>query len=350
TVDIATARSEFYRAPAALPEVRTSALRQDLYRRDFTINTLAIHLGPEEGYELIDYFGGQRDLKEGVLRVLHSLSFLDDPTRVLRAVRLAQRLDFAIAPETLRLIEVALGEGVFDRLSGSRLRDELRLLLDEPDTGVRALERLDELGVLQALHPDLRLTPSRLHDLRQARASWEWYRLEGLDDPPVRLWMLLLASLAAELPPWERGRLAARLHLPQRDQELLRGVGERLRQAESLLVGPGPRPHQVRAALAPLSGEETLLLMAGGGERVRAWVRRDLVELRRVELVVRGADQLAGGCPPGPWVGAALRATLAARLDGEIGPQDELAYALRVCRQEQERQRPSETTGGGEGP
>ena len=127
-IDVATARSEFYRAPAALPEVQSSVLRQDLYRRDFTINSLAIRLGPEGTPELLDFFGGQRDLTEGRLRVLHSLSFIDDPTRVLRAVRLEQRLGFRLAAESIRLVEVALREGVFDRLSGSRLRDELEQL------------------------------------------------------------------------------------------------------------------------------------------------------------------------------------------------------------------------------
>ncbi|MFP5286480.1 MAG: CBS domain-containing protein, partial [Thermoanaerobaculia bacterium] len=146
-IDIATARSEFYRAPAALPEVQTSALRQDLYRRDFTINTLAIRLGPGEVPELIDYFGGRHDLKEKTLRVLHSLSFIDAPTRVLRAVRLELRLGFHISSETLRLVEVALEEGIFDHLSGSRLRDELAMLLGDPALALRGIERLAELGL-----------------------------------------------------------------------------------------------------------------------------------------------------------------------------------------------------------
>ena len=141
-IDIATARSEFYRTPAALPEVQTSALRQDLYRRDFTINTLAIRLGPGTEPELIDYFGGRHDLKEKTLRALHSLSFIDDPTRVLRAVRLELRLGFHISSETLRLVEVALDEGIFDLLSGSRLRDELVMLLDDPALALRGIERL----------------------------------------------------------------------------------------------------------------------------------------------------------------------------------------------------------------
>ncbi|HYG61732.1 MAG TPA: CBS domain-containing protein, partial [Thermoanaerobaculia bacterium] len=183
-IDVATARSEFYRTPAALPEVQLSALRQDLFRRDFTINTLAIRLGPDETPELIDYFGGRLDLKEKTLRVLHSLSFIDDPTRVLRAVRLELRLGFQISAETLRLVEVAVAEGVFGLLSGARLREELALLLGDPALAPRGLERLAELGVLRALHPRLELGEAVRQRLRETRAALDWYRLAGIAEPP----------------------------------------------------------------------------------------------------------------------------------------------------------------------
>ncbi|HET9229554.1 MAG TPA: CBS domain-containing protein, partial [Thermoanaerobaculia bacterium] len=216
-IDIATARSEFYRAPAALPEVQTSALRQDLYRRDFTINTLAIRLGPGETPELIDYFGGRHDLKEKTLRVLHSLSFIDDPTRVLRAVRLELRLGFRISSETLRLVEVALDEGIFDHLSGSRLRDELILLLDDPLLALRGIERLAELDLLRVLHPRIALEDAARERLRGARAAWDWYHLEGLSDPPVRVWRLHLMALSGDLEETELERLADRLMLAGED-------------------------------------------------------------------------------------------------------------------------------------
>lgn len=317
-IDVATARSEFYREPAALPEVRSSALRQDLYRRDFTINTLAIALGPE-ALELVDYFGGQRDLKDGELRVLHSLSFIDDPTRVLRAVRLELRLGFQISPETLRLIDVAVKEGVFERLSGSRLRDELILLLDHPGTAIRGLERLEELDVLRTVHPGLELSPDRLETLQEARAGWEWYRLEGLSEPPVRLWLLFLLAAVVELSEDQRRELGARLHLPRADAELLVEYPSRLQRTRDAVRGPDVPPSKVHRALEPLSGEEVLLLLARGSAAVRERVHRDLVELRHVELAIGGAELLARGAEPGPAVGEALDRTLDARLDGEVG-------------------------------
>ena len=326
-IDVATARTEFYRAPAALPEVQTSALRQDLFRRDFTINTLAIRLGPEGPPELIDYFGGRRDLKEKTLRVLHSLSFVDDPTRVFRAVRLELRLGFRISPETLRLAEVALAEGVFDQLSGARLRDELIQILDDPALALRGLESLAELELLPVIDRDLALTDDVRECLREARAAHDWYRLEGIADPPVLAWRLLLMVLAEGLGRGGLERLAGRLLLAGDNRRLLTGFPER-QAAVWAVLRRDPRPHQVAEALEPLSGEELLLLMAAGNEEVRAWVRRDLTEFRGLALRLRGSDLLAAGVPPGPWVGEALRAVRRARLDGVVAEDDELRYAL----------------------
>lgn len=334
-VDVASARSEFYRAPAALPEVQMSPLRQDLYRRDFTINTLAIRLGPEPSPELIDYFGGRRDLENGLLRVLHSLSFIDDPTRVLRAVRLSLRLGFEISPETLHLVEVALAEGVFDRLSGSRLREELILLLDDPALAVSGLERLEALDVLRVIHPDLRLEEGDRERLRRALAAWDWYTVEALAEPHAALWRLVLVALAQQEPgptaafgPQQVEEIADRLMLSGEDRELLVGSRRRLTAAREALGRPGVPPHEVAEAVERLSGEEALMLVASEDEAVRSWARRALIELLPLELAVRGRDLVARGVAPGPRVGEALAAARRARLDGEIGVEGELATAL----------------------
>lgn len=331
-VDVATARSEFYRAPAALPEVQTSPLRQDLYRRDFTINTLAIQLGPGRQPELIDYFGGGHDLEAGVLRALHSLSFIDDPTRALRAVRLEQRLGFHIAPETLRLIEVALGEGVFARLSGPRLRDELILLLEEPAVAVRGLERLQELDLLATVHPGLVLTPAVAGRLREAVAAYDWFHLEGFRQPQVRCWRLLLAVLLASLDEARREEVLERLRFSGEDLRLLLECRRRVEEAGAVLAREGLRPHQAAEALDGLAGEELLLVMTDGGEEHRLWVRRELAEMRGLQPAVRGRDLVAAGVPEGPAIGRALQAVRRARLDGEIGPDGERAYALEFLR------------------
>jgi tRNA nucleotidyltransferase (CCA-adding enzyme) len=145
SVDFVSARTEFYGHPTALPEVERSSIRQDLHRRDFTINTLAICLDPGHWGELLDFYGGEEDLKQGIIRVLHSLSFVEDPTRMLRAVRFEQRLGFRIEPRTEELIDSALG--LLDRVSSERIRHELYLILREeepekPDSPRPALRQM----------------------------------------------------------------------------------------------------------------------------------------------------------------------------------------------------------------
>jgi tRNA nucleotidyltransferase (CCA-adding enzyme) len=334
-LDVASARSEFYRAPAALPEVQTSALRQDLYRRDFTINTLAIRLGPEPVPELVDFFGARRDLADRRLRVLHSLSFLDDPTRVLRAVRFELQLGFSLTPESRRLVKIALGEGVFAKLSGHRLRAELVELLDRPELALPALDRLAELDLLGVLHPDLALEAGVRQRLHAALVAHDWWRLEQPGGPPARLWVLLLLVLAEGLRPPAVALLADRLSLAGEERALLLDRDEARRRAQATLETPRLAPHLARQALDGLSGEELLWLMAGG-EPWRSWVHRDLLSLRHLRLSIGGAELLELGARPGPAIGEALRSTLAARLDSEISVADELSHAaarlgLRPC-------------------
>jgi tRNA nucleotidyltransferase (CCA-adding enzyme) len=175
--------------------------------------------------------------------------------------------------------------------------------------------------------------------LRAARAAHDWYQLEGLSDPPVQAWRLILMALAGELDETALAQLADRLMLAGEDRRLLTGFPQRLAGARQALRSAAPLPpHRAAEALEPLSGEELLLLLAEGDDEVRAWVRRDLAELRRLELKIRGADLVAAGVPPGPRIGDALQATRRARLDGLLDGSDErqaeLDYALAVLAEE----------------
>ena len=333
-IDVATARSEFYRAPAALPEVQSSVLRQDLYRRDFTINSLAIRLGPEGTPELLDFFGGQRDLTEGRLRVLHSLSFIDDPTRVLRAVRLEQRLGFRLAAESIRLVEVALREGVFDRLSGSRLRDELEQLAEPLARLPRGVERLAELKLLEVLVPGLSASRELGDHLRRVVAVGAWYRISGLAADGWTDSRLALPALVRPLTPAAAAAFATRLGLTGQRYERLRALHARLEAARELLGSPaGELPvHRLAEGLAQLTTEELLLLMAEL-DPVRAEpVRLYLERWRELHPRLRGRDLVAAGWPPGPALGEALAEVRRARLDGRIEEEEELAYAVAWLR------------------
>ncbi len=170
-LDFVTARTEFYTEPTVLPTVAQGSIKLDLHRRDFTINTLAIVLTPDRWGDLLDFYGGVSDLHRKLIRVLHSLSFVDDPTRILRAVRYEQRFDFSIEPRTLELLHDAVE--LVDRVSPARIRHELERMLHE-ETPEKALRRLDELGVLAAIHPQLHADErleAQFAELRRRRRS-----------------------------------------------------------------------------------------------------------------------------------------------------------------------------------
>ena len=161
-VDVATARLEYYEYPAALPTVELSSVKMDLYRRDFTINALALRINPGRYGQLVDFFGAERDIKNRTIRVLHSLSFVEDPTRILRAIRFERRFDFQIGGQTMRLIKNALNLELFSKLSGSRVTHELQWIMNEEDP-LACLGRMQELGIMEAIHPLLKLTKDRIH-------------------------------------------------------------------------------------------------------------------------------------------------------------------------------------------
>ena len=324
-VDVATARTEFYRSPAALPEVESSALRQDLYRRDFTVNAMAIALSAAHLGDLVDFFGGQRDLHLRQIRVLHSLSFLDDPTRALRAIRFATRLGFDIAAETRQLLRVAVGEGVFARLTGERLREELILLLEE-GRAAESLAELHQLGVLESIFPDARWTPAVKRLVHDLEGMLTWAALEEVCDEPR--WVALVAALATHAGESGGVAIARRLALAGRPAAIVREARPRTEHVLAAVAAPGARPSQIVAALERAPRPLAIVAMAHAGDETRRLLRLALTGWLRAPLPVTGARLLAAGAKPGPAVGDAVRRARAAVLDGEIAAERALDFAL----------------------
>ncbi|MFL7809185.1 MAG: CCA tRNA nucleotidyltransferase, partial [Anaerolineae bacterium] len=306
-----TARTEFYAQPTALPEVASSSIKQDLHRRDFTINTLAIRLDPDHWGELLDFYGGEADLQSGVVRVLHSLSFVDDPTRVLRAARFESRLGFEIDPRTLQLIADALP--LLKRVSGSRIRNELGLIFEETEPE-RALCRLDELGALEQISPGLQCDGwlrEKIRILHRELDAGVW----GL--APDDMFFLHMALLTVRLEPDEFESLVAYLQLKRDDLDDLR-----------LVRGLEPVLDQVREAAKPsgiarlLEPYPTRVLAAGWTIADDAQLRQRLLryqtEWRLVEPEITGDDLKALGLRPGPVFGELLDALRDARLDSVV--------------------------------
>lgn len=312
-IDFVTARKEFYKRPTALPDVEPGSIKLDLHRRDFTINTLAVRLDGAFLGQLLDFYGGRRDLRRGIIRVLHSLSFVDDPTRILRAVRLEQRLGFTIEPGTAELIDDALP--MLDRVTGERIRNEIELALREADP-VRVMERLDGLGVLDHLAPGLSWQPETAAAFERIPLFADdplWGETYRASSPVFFFFAVWLAPFAAPVPEL----VARRLRVRKATLEDLLGLGD-LRVALASLANDAPPSVVVRTLnrFAP----RTLLTvrMLDLSSRANEWLDRYMVEWRYVRTAVSGDDLRALGLPPGPVYTSLLDALLAARLDGEV--------------------------------
>jgi tRNA nucleotidyltransferase (CCA-adding enzyme) len=284
-IDVAQARAETYPHPGALPEVRPASIDEDLARRDFTMNAMAYPLG--EHAELIDPHGGLEDLRAGRLRVLHERSFIDDPTRALRAARYAARFGFDLDPETAKL----LGEADLSTVSDDRVQNELRKIAGEEDPA-RALRLIVEWGAMPTLDP---AAPERVAQVVRVASS-----------PPWAGWVdRELAVMLAIVRP-----------LPQ------------IRE----LVGAEPeRPSDAFWLAKPWDPAQLVVARALGAE----WLDDYAEKWRQIVLEITGDDLIAAGIPEGPAVGHGLQAALSGKLDGEIsGREEELEIALAAARGE----------------
>ncbi len=329
-IDVATARMEYYRYPAALPVVEFGSLKMDLYRRDFTINTLAVDLHPDRFGQLIDFFGGQRDLKEKVIRVLHSLSFVEDPTRILRAIRFEQRFGFQIGKQTEKLMQNAVKIGLVERLGGHRLFHELQHILMEPDP-IPALRRMDEFKIFSILSPKMKWGSNLERLFRNLKDVLSWYELSFLDEP-VEKWWIYFLGLFAGLPYKELTNVAKKLDLSEGHKRRFFEAYRKINRVLELLEeNTDITASEVYKILSGLSTEELLLSMAKTEViDVRRHINQYLTKYRYVQTEIKGKDLKDAGIPPGPVYRKILDELLYAKLDGVIKTrQDEWDYLKR---------------------
>lgn len=316
--DLATTRRESYERPGALPTVEAAGLAEDLGRRDFTINAMAIGLSGDDLGHLYDFHGGLDDLRGGIVRVLHERSFEDDPTRLLRALRYEARLGFAMDPETERLARAAAGRSAFRVVSGPRVRDELMDLLGEEEAP-SAVDRLAALGLDRALHPSL------VADAQLVASAALGAVVIGADRARAAL-AALVAGAPDELASWlaELGLTAAArdaiLAAARAGPALARELRRDLRPSELHSLLRSVPPEALALALALRAPPEPVL--------------RFVTDLSHVRLEISGDDLVAAGVPEGPRIGRALDETLRRKLDGELeGREAELAAALTTARE-----------------
>ncbi|MBN2125494.1 MAG: CBS domain-containing protein, partial [Deltaproteobacteria bacterium] len=322
-VDVATARIESYDSPAAPPNVEMSSLKMDLYRRDFTINTLAIKLNKRDYGTLVDHFGGQKDIKEKVIRVLHNLSFVEDPTRVLRAIRFEQRFGFKIGKLTLSLMKNAVKIDSFKALSGRRLFLEIKLLLMEQEP-IRAIERLNEFDLLQIISPRIKLTADLRALLREIRGVIYWYNHLYLEDP-YEPWKVYWHGLTSSLDTRALNRLADRIQM--NDLESRRAVAQRAevnRTLDSLYRMQGENRYELYTLLSQYDTDILLYMMARANNKpVKRLISTYFIQLKGTRIALKGRDLMALGFKPGPVYKKILDRLLEAKLNNLLSTREE---------------------------
>jgi len=313
-LDVATARTEYYESPAALPKVEISSIKKDLYRRDFTINTLAVKLNPKDFGLLIDFFGGQRDLREKTVRVLHNLSFIEDPTRAFRAIRFSERFGFKISKHTENLIKSAIKMNLFERLSASRLYEELLLLFNETDP-VSTLKRLSDIGLLKVIYPALRFNNELETTLKSMQETLSWFNLLFLEEKTNK-GILYLMALLSELKNEEARTALERLSPPKVKDIIIREISNARGVLKRL---PSEDPVEIYNLLSKLTLETILLSMALSKDRQKQKVMSQyLMELRKVKTILKGEDLKKMGVKPGPIYSKILKELLEEKLRGHL--------------------------------
>ena len=328
-IDIATTRRESYAQPAALPDVEPASLNDDLYRRDFTINAMAIQLNTAQFGRFYDPYGGRQDLRAKTLRVLHRCSFRDDPTRIFRAIRFEQRFGFRLERTTMRLLAQAASTNLIQQLSGPRLQNEIVLLLAERDP-VRAIVRLAQLKLLRFLHRRLCYTKNVRPVVTAVPKALVWWARrfpESVTDRPT----IYLMALSSQSSPAVVATMIRRLALSREQARNLSAGGSRIdRVWKQLIDRKTARPSQVYRLLADFSNEALVLLLAKQvaiQHKVRlSLLKRHLMaymKSRTFKTVLTGRDLQTMGLKPGPQYKTILEGLLDARIDGMITTEAE---------------------------
>lgn len=329
-IDVATARTEFYQSPAALPQVEMSSLKQDLYRRDFTINTLAVQLNKEKFGTLIDYFYAQRDLKDKVVRIIHNLSFVEDPTRIFRAIRFETRFGFRIGKFTEKLIKNSIDMNFFKQLSGPRVFTELKYILME-ENPIPALIRIEGFGLFNAVDKRIKLTKRNKNIMEAATKAINWFSLNEMDTI-INRWQIFLAALLHNLEEDAAREICHKFRLPPKTEALFtieknkaKEIIAWIKKTEKL------KNSEIYLRLNSLSTETVLYMLSiTGDEKIKNLVVRFFTEFKKVKIEITGKDLKELGFKPGPLFGKILQEILFAKMDKELNTvQDEFDFAKR---------------------
>ena len=336
-VDFATARLEFYQFPAAAPEVEQTTIKHDLYRRDFTINTLGFCLNSSNFGSFLDFFNGYDDIKRGVIRVLYNLSFVEDPTRILRAIRFAGRYGFEMEEQTKTFLLSAIKDDMLSKVSPARMGGEFSHLFQEANVPV-LIDMTHNLGALEAVLPGMDYSQELQQKMQAAARVIQWNQRMG-NILVEEAWQVYAVLLLESLPAGQRPAAAERLGLTIREARDVLAVCKQLAEISTSLGGEAMQPSSIYNILQslPVVGLLSLLAANHNDATVKARVMLYLDDLADMELEITGHDLVRLGCEPGPRLGRLLDSVRRARLDGKVNTREEqLNLAERLLNDSEE--------------
>ena len=324
-IDFATARTEYYVTPAAAPEVVESSVKSDLFRRDFTINAMAVRLDGAQFGLLLDFFMGQKDILDKKIRVLHSLSFVDDPSRAYRAIRFAVRFGFEIGSHTDRLIKHAESLDLFSRIIGQRQFLELKYILAE-DGYLFALQLMNKYNMLRFYSTKIKYDDELINKFKRSEHLLNWYKIQFEED--IEVWRMRFNILFFP----EKGEnfisLIDKFELSSKEASILKDDHKYMEYAVSLFKRyKDHKPSFIYGVCSNLSVESALALAAVMGESKQDIIKDYLTEYKNVKIDLSGQDLIEAGIPNGPEIKKALDVLLKAKLDGIVNTkEDELLF------------------------
>jgi tRNA nucleotidyltransferase (CCA-adding enzyme) len=330
-IDVASARKEFYPYPASLPVVSQGSLRDDLGRRDFTINTLAISLNLSDFGRLLDFFNGKNDLAQKKVRILHDLSFIDDPTRILRAIRFEQRYDFKIEEKTLKNLKKAVKLKMLGIVEPQRLREEIILLLKEKNP-LKAIKRIKKLIGFDFIFPRLPITRKSYRLIGAVDKEVKWFKEKCPHRRHPDIWLIYFMALLDPLNIKQARRVCRKFVFTKGEEKRILSYFSLRSKIISKLSQTKVKPSSIFSALEPLSYEVLILLKA---KARLAHIQKRIQDFLRIyngtEISLGGHDLKGLGLAPGPHYQQIFRQVLNARLNGRIkSHQEELEFVRKL--------------------
>jgi len=337
-VDIASTRQEKYPYSAALPVVSLGTLKEDLKRRDFTINAMAISLTAGKKQEIIDPYGGQEDLASGRIRILHNLSFKDDPTRIFRAIRFSRRFDFEIEPKTLLLLKEAIRDGALAKVNPHRMRDELIAMLKEQNP-FRPIKQLDDLNALSFINTRLKIGPSTQTLFKSIAKKIAWFTKNFPARRKLDAWLVYFTGLLKPLNLSEIKMIIYKFGLPKGDQKRVIGYYQKQKRLIAALSRKRVVGERIFSLLGPLSYETIILVSATTrNKNFKKYLADFFKRYHDLRLCVSGKDLGNLGVLPGPEYQKIFAKVLAAKLNGQVkNRQTELALIRKLVKDKKKR-------------